>query len=342
MRGRTKRILTGVCGAAALGTAYAAVDLFVRAAVNRRPPRLLNWMSRKFGGGESSFSAARAAAAKRLAQEPMQTVEICAADGTRLVGHWQPGQNPKRVILAMHGWRSSWSKDFGLLADFLRDSECAVLYAEQRGQNQSGGDYMTFGMQERFDCQAWAAYLTAHCPHLPVYLAGISMGATTVLMAAGLALPRQVRGVIADCGFTSPQAIWNHVSRVNFHALGGIHAAASERIFQRRLRMDGREISTTDALRRCRIPVLFIHGAEDHFVPLEMTLENYRVCAAPKRLLIVPGAGHAMSYYQEEAQYQQAVRQFWEKYDPIEARAEAEIKQVTGTVAEVTSKGYVK
>lgn len=69
------------------------------------------------------------------------------------------------------------------------------------------------------------------------------------------------------------------------------------------------------ALRHCRIPVLFIHGAEDHFVPLEMTLENYRVCAAPKRLLIVPGAGHAMSCYQDPAQYQRGIREFWDAYE---------------------------
>lgn len=315
MQKRTKLILAGVCGAAALGTAYATVDFFVRAAVNRRPPRLLGWMSRKFGGGQSDFSAARAAAAKKLAQEPMQTVEIRATDGARLVGHWRACPNPKRVILAMHGWRSSWSKDFGLLADFFQDSECAVLYAEQRGQNQSGGEYMTFGMQERFDCRAWASYLASRWHELPLYLAGISMGATTVLMAAGLSLPRQVRGVIADCGFTSPQAIWNHVSRENLHALGGIHAAASAPVFRSRLKMDARGISTTGALRHCRIPVLFIHGAEDHFVPLEMTLENYRVCAAPKRLLIVPGAGHAMSCYQDPAQYQRGIREFWDAYD---------------------------
>lgn len=311
MQKGTKRILAGVCGAAALGAAYGAVDFFVRAAVDRHPPRLLGWMSRKFGGGKSDYSLARSDAAKKLEQAPMQTVEIRAADGTRLVGHWRDCPNPQRVILAMHGWRSSWSKDFGLLADFWQESGCAVLYAEQRGQNQSGGEHMTFGMQERYDCRDWAVYLASHWGELPLYLAGISMGATTVLMAAGLSLPRQVRGVMADCGFTSPQAIWKHVSRENLHALGSIHALAAAPVFRRRLKLDARGISTTEALRRCRVPVLFLHGAEDDFVPLEMTLENYRVCAAPKRLLIVPGAGHAMSCYQDPVQYQREMREFW-------------------------------
>ena len=70
-----------------------------------------------------------------------------------------------------------------------------------------------------------------------------------------------------------------------------------------------------EALKNTDIPVLFIHGTDDRFVPVEMTYENYKACASEKQLLIVPGAGHAMSYMTDKAAYENAVEMFWGKYD---------------------------
>ncbi len=81
-------------------------------------------------------------ASDKLKNSSCETIEIISNDGVGLVGHWYPCENAKRIIIAMHGWRSSWSRDFGMLADFFRSNQCSVLYAEQRGQNNSGGDYM--------------------------------------------------------------------------------------------------------------------------------------------------------------------------------------------------------
>ena len=65
----------------------------------------------------------------------------------------------------------------------------------------------------------------------------------------------------------------------------------------------------------CQIPVLFVHGSDDRFVPVTMTYENYRACAAPKELLVVPGAGHGLSYYVEQDRYEEKVKAFWAEYD---------------------------
>ena len=75
---------------------------------------------------------------------------------------------------------------------------------------------MGFGLLERYDCADWAAWVQTQCP-LPIYLSGISMGATTVLMTSGLSLPENVCVIMADCGFTSPYAIWEHVAKENLH-----------------------------------------------------------------------------------------------------------------------------
>ena len=79
--------------------------------------------------------------------------------------------------------------------------------------------------------------------------------------------------------------------------------------------MNSDEYSTLDAMQSNRVPVLFIHGTDDKFVPLQMTFENYEACDAPKKLFIVPGAGHGMGYYVDPAGYQKMLAEFWEEFD---------------------------
>ena len=74
-----------------------------------------------------AFAKLREKAAAELANTPNETVEIAAWDGIRLVGHWLSVPNAKRVLVAMHGWRSSWSRDFGMLANFSRKTAAAYF-----------------------------------------------------------------------------------------------------------------------------------------------------------------------------------------------------------------------
>lgn len=254
--------------------------------------------------------------AEKLRNSESERVSIETSDGITLVGHLREVSHPKRIILAMHGWRSSWDQDFGMIADFWERSGCTVLYAEQRGQNDSGGDYMGFGMLERYDCLEWIDWLNERFPEKPpIYLAGVSMGATTVLMTAGLDLPPSIHGIMADCGYTSPDAIFNHVAEKNLHLLAGMRMLIRNELFRKRIPAGPAKNSALVALAGCRVPVLFVHGTADRFVPVEMTYENYLACAAPKRLLIVPGAGHGRSYLVDREGYEAAVRAFWRDFD---------------------------
>ena len=141
------------------------------------------------------------------------------------------------------------------------------------------------------------------------------MGATTVLMASDLELPENVHGIMADCGFTSAHDIWKHVAEENLHLHFGLYAAAANDLCKKRISIGSQDCSTVDALKQCKVPVLFIHGADDGFVPVRMTHENYAACASEKRLLIVPGADHAMSYCVEQDRYEKAAKDFWKTYD---------------------------
>lgn len=309
-------------GAAAAGAAsMAATNQLVRIALDRELPARFreNGRARERLTGSPADRAALyrlELAGKALRAKDVQTVRIYGRDGATLVGHWRPGKSPGRVILAMHGWRSSWHRDFGIVADFWYEHGCSVLFAEQRGQGSSGGEYMAFGMMERYDCLAWAQWLNRNVSAtLPIYLAGVSMGATTVLMASALAMPPNVRGIVADCGFTSPRAIWQHVARNNLHLPYGPRAALVDALCKRKIHMASGDCSTVEALKKSRIPVLFVHGTDDRFVPVEMTYENYKACAAPKRLFVVPGADHGGSYLRDRKGYEQAILDFWREND---------------------------
>ena len=87
--------------------------------------------------------------------------------------------------------------------------------------------------------------------------------------------------------------------------------------------MGSKEVSCTEALKNCKVPVMFIHGTDDHFVPVEMTYENYKACASEKHLLIVPGAEHGMSYMVEKDKYEKEALHFWQKYDIIDLESGA-------------------
>ena len=238
-----------------------------------------------------------------------------ADDGVKLVGHWFEQENAERVIIAFHGWRSAWYSDFGASFDFFKDHHCSVLYVEQRGQGNSGGDYIGFGLAEHRDILPWVRWVSERCGYeIPVYISGISMGATTVLMAADRDFPSNVKGIMADCGFTSPDAIWKHVARHNLHLPYLLVGFFANQMCKRRFGVNAAR-STVDALKKCKLPVLLVHGEADAFVPVEMTLENAAACASSVRVLTVPNAIHGLSYIVDQKRYEDAEVKFWEDYD---------------------------
>lgn len=323
MKQKVKGILAGSAFAMACAAATASqfvTTRLVSLALNKKSPIKESDKGRKALTGNDGFDKLLETAVQAgqiLSDSPHETVTVESYDGLNLAGHWFPCENASRVVVAMHGWRSGWANDFGLIAPFWAENGCSVLYAEQRAQGSSEGEYMGFGMLERHDCLEWIRWVSSAVGNqIPVYLVGISMGATTVLMTAGLSLPENVRGIIADCGFTSAQEIWEHVAKNNLHiSYGPLRNAAANGLCRRKLGINSDHCDTLTAMGNCAVPVLLIHGSDDRFVPVEMTYENYKACAAPKRLLIVPGACHGASYLTDPESYKKALLDFWADFD---------------------------
>lgn len=320
MSRKMQKVLIGLgaaasCAAAVGVVSYNTTKKFVKIAMDREEPKAMQKEQERLSGElkNDEIQKDMELRRKKLENSGLEVVEIESHDNVKLIGHWYECENSKRTIIAMHGWRSSWSDGFALISDFWYKNGCNVLYAEQRGQGNSDGEYMGFGLLERFDCLDWIRWVNDRCENKkPVYLAGVSMGAATVLMAAGLELGENVCGIMADCGFTSPDAIWKHVAKNNLGLpYGGLTGTVASDICKKKIQIGSKDYSCTEALSHCKVPVLFIHGTDDRFVPIEMTYENYKACASKKRLLVVPGAGHGESYLFDRENYEKTVLDFW-------------------------------
>lgn len=250
------------------------------------------------------------AGARWFRNQGPEAVEIRARDGLKLAGWLLPAAAAKGTLLLVHGYRSSPYCDFGAVFKFYHEQGWNILAVCQRAHGDSEGKYITFGVKERYDVCDWALYLADRFgPEHRIVLGGVSMGSASVLMSLATPLPDNVKGVIADCGFTCPYDEFVHVlqrrhlPRQPLMALVELYA----RLFAG---FGFRDCSTVDALRQSRLPVLFIHGEDDDFVPVRFTVENYGACAGEKRLITVPGAGHGTSYILASEEYQTAVQEF--------------------------------
>lgn len=242
-----------------------------------------------------------------------QEISIVADDGVTLVGHYLKHPEAKRIVVMFHGWRGSWDGDFGSFGKALYERKSSLLLVEQRAHGRSGGKYIGFGVKERYDCKRWVEYIAKQSGNsqLPIYLAGVSMGAATVLMATELQLPKQVKGVIADCGFTTPYEMVRIFAKKVMKIEEMFITEAVNRICKKVAGYSFKECSTLSAMRKCKIPVFFVHGTNDNFVPYEMSKRNFEACRAKKYFLSIEGADHVESFLVNPKQYMNALEEFF-------------------------------
>lgn len=228
---------------------------------------------------------------------PAEAITIKAFDGITLFGNYYHNADGAPLVLFFHGWRGTGPRDGCGAFAFCKQKRMNILLVDQRGTGKSDGRAITFGALERFDVLSWVYWAVKRFgPTQKILLMGLSMGAATLLMASAFDFPKNVKGIVADCGYTTARAIICKVMRqVKLPAkLCYPLVRLGARWFGR---FDPDDADATFALTKAKLPILFIHGEHDGFVPHEMTLENHEACVSEKYLLTVPGADHAMSYY---------------------------------------------
>ena len=254
---------------------------------------------------------------REIANFNSEEVSITSYDGLTLRGTYTEHFPGAPVEIMFHGYRGNAKRDLCGALQRCYALKRNVLAVNHRAHANSDGNIITFGIKERYDVKAWAEYAYARFGDgVPLIITGISMGATSVLMASSLEMPKTVVGVIADCGFSSAKDVIKLVIKETklpasicypFVKLGAI-------IFGK---FNPESTSAEEEVKRSRLPILLIHGDEDERVPCAMSEKIKSNCASACELAVFSGAGHGASFLVDQDKYIKVVQKFEEKFNMI-------------------------
>ena len=224
-----------------------------------------------------------------------------------------PQPSTKAVIIS-HGYKGN-GETMSNYAKMFYDLGFNVLLPDDRAHGESAGKYISFGWLDRLDYLKWINKVLGRLgTSTRIVLFGVSMGAATVEMLSGEKLPAQVKCIIADCGYSSIDRELTYLLKEQYHLPKYPLYPLVSTINHHRLGYYLGDVSSIEQLRKNKLPIFFIHGEKDKFVPSEMSLENFRATSAPKELWIVQNATHAESYWINPTEYQRRIKKFLTQY----------------------------
>ena len=249
--------------------------------------------------------------ANYISSQNFEEHRIKSFDGLTLYGRYLKNGDSNKTVMLFHGYRSRGEKDFSGSFKYYVDSGFNVLLVDQRAHGKSEGKLITFGVKESRDVISWLDYiLKTYGEDKQIFIIGLSMGAATVQFASRFDIPKNVKGLIVDCGFNSPEKIIRKVAKQNFHINGFILMPMLNLLCKLFGKFSVYEVSSETALKNLKVPILFIHGTADNFVPYEMSVSAFNAANEPKFLCTVEGAAHGMSYLVDTIKVQKAFFEF--------------------------------
>ena len=241
---------------------------------------------------------------KAIRTMPHEDVEIRSKDGLTLRGNYYEYEKDAPVELLFHGYKGNAERDLSGGVERCFRLGRSVMIIDQRASGRSDGHVITFGIKESEDCYEWVKYAVERFgKDRKLIIGGVSMGAATVMMATRFPLPENVVCVLADCGYTSakeiickvvkemklPPALFYPLIKLGARLYGGF---------------DLEETSPIEQMQKCTIPVVFVHGDTDNFVPYEMSVRLHKICSSEKKALItIKGAGHGLAFPKDRDGY---------------------------------------
>jgi uncharacterized protein len=238
-----------------------------------------------------------------------------ADTGDHMVASYVPAAKPTpKTIIMAHGVGCNRET----MANFIKmyhELGFNVLAPDDRAHGDSDGKYVSYGWQDRIDYQRWIQLVLERIgTDAQILLFGISMGAGIVTMLSGEKLPPQVKAIIADCGYTNVGDEFNYLLKDMFHLPAYPIEPVVSAINWYKVGYRLHNASCTEALKKNTLPILFIHGDKDVYVPTYMSKVNYQAAHGPKQLWIVPGAGHEESFWVNPVAYKKRTKEFLHTY----------------------------
>lgn len=298
---------------AAAGSVAAGYHSY-RVAVARSPKQFLIGNPDLTGTGD--LTAANGQKTAWLSEQAVESIQIVSHDGLRLHGQYIPALEPSgRLAILAHGYTSRGEHMASFARFYQQELGFGVLMPDARGHGASEGEYIGFGWADRLDYLRWIDHIVQRLgPSIEIVLHGISMGAATVLMASGEDLPPQVKAVVSDCAYSSVAAQLGYQMKRMYRLPSFPVLHATSLVTKLKAGYFFSEASALKQVSRAKVPILFIHGDADTFVPYSMVHQLYLACPTAKELYVVPGAGHGLAFRRDPERYIRTVERFVNRY----------------------------
>lgn len=243
---------------------------------------------------------------------PLKKAWITNADGDSIRVYYLPARNQTmRTAVLAHGYTDCGISMMHIAYMYNHDLGYNVVTYDQYAHGESEGKMIQMGWKDRknlIQCARLAYKMYGDS----IVMHGISMGGATVMMASGdETLPHYVRAVVDDCGYTS---VWDEFSgelknQFSLPAFPLLHVTSG--MCKLLNGWSFGEASALDMVSEAKVPMLFIHGGNDDYVPTAMVHPLYEACPSKhKSLWIAPNSTHAQSYKDHPKEYTEKVREF--------------------------------
>jgi pimeloyl-ACP methyl ester carboxylesterase len=192
-----------------------------------------------------------------------------------------PTEPIHRAIIYAHGnegcqYQGRW------MVPYFAPHGISLFLFDSSGSGESEGEFVSLGLTESDDLFDTMNFLSDQLHFTEFVLAGRSMGAAAVLLAA----PRHpwVKGVIVDSSFSSLNDLFFDVcARLNIpRFLRPIAVWWVKREVMNKSGLDCNRVSPIEAARNGRVPLLLGHSVEDELIPYSQGMLLFQGYAAEK------------------------------------------------------------
>ena len=256
--------------------------------------------------GSQLSAPARSAIEEAPAALHAESIRVQTDAGDVVSGWFSPGRAGHGAVLLLHGVRGNRREMLGR-ALWLHDGGYAVMLIDLPAHGESGGEQITFGLNEGAAVRAALAELHRRAPGERVGVIGVSLGAAALVL--GHPQPAPDAAVLESMFPTIEDAV---ADRLALHIGEWARPAAPALLLQLplRLHMEPAQLRPIEHIAALRCPMLLIAGDHDRHTRLVESQSLFATAAEPKQLWIVPDAAHINLYDFDTAGYEARVGAF--------------------------------
>lgn len=306
-----------------VGVAFYAANFFLNVALFRNN----EWYQKKghemmnpdnFNKGQSKYDVTeelQLADGSRFWEQEFAEDRWLEVGGETLYARmFMPYPESSRWVICVHGYRSYGKRDMSYVASRFAEEGYNVLVPDLRAHGESSGNVIGMGWLDRLDLLSWISEILSIDYDAEIVLMGGSMGAASVMMTSGEKLPKNVKGFVVDCGYTSVYDEFKTMLKSAFNLPAFPIITIANHLSLRKAGFRLKDASAVRQLQKNYLPTLFIHGTGDKFVPHEMLYKNLEASKGIKESLVVERAPHLSSFIYEPEHYFSTVFEFLERY----------------------------